>query len=145
MNREDLAENRNPIVLVIDDEEPLRRIVVEALAVFGYDAVAASGAEEAWSIFEETPSLRVLICDVHLGEASGPSLVRELLRERPTLHVIFMSGGLDDLPFRQTDPFLRKPFDLISLRTALANVLERGQARINEKRIEGDRRRSQVA
>jgi two-component system, cell cycle sensor histidine kinase and response regulator CckA len=115
--------DRAPIALVIDDLESMNELVVEALNRFGYPAVGAANAEQTQGIVNSTPSLRVLICDVYLGEVTGPALVRQILRTRPDLKVIFMSGGLNSIPFRRTDPFLKKPFDLKSLRATVETVL----------------------
>ncbi len=126
----------------------MNELVVEALNRFGYPAVGAANAAQTHGIVESTPSLRVLVCDVYLGEVNGPALIRQVLRSRPELKVIFMSGGLNNIPFRRTDPFLKKPFDLRSLQTTIETLLASSDVPCDAEHqlpADGDRRRVRKA
>jgi DNA-binding NtrC family response regulator len=127
-------KNHLPIVLVIDDDAIVNEIVVEMLNCLGYVAVSASNAAETHEIVNTTPSVRVLICDVYLADTTGPTLIREILKTRRDLKVIFMSGALTESPFRRTDPFLEKPFDLNTLRTTVERVLTKSLAALDSDR-----------
>jgi len=112
-----------PMVLVVDDNELVRRFVVYTLHALGYAATTANSAEEAIDIVENNPSLRVLVSDLSLGPISGADLARKALRNRPDLKVVFMADPSEEIPFRHTDPFLIKPFNLYQLRIAVEAAL----------------------
>jgi CheY-like chemotaxis protein len=112
-----------PMVLVVDDNELVRRFVLYTLHALGYAATTANSAEEAIDIVENNPSLRVLVSDLSLGPISGADLARKALRNRPDLKVVFMADPSEEIPFRHTDPFLIKPFNLYQLRIAVEAAL----------------------
>jgi DNA-binding NtrC family response regulator len=128
------------MVLVVDDEESMRQFTVLALNRLGFIALARSDVDGAMEIVNTTPSLQVLLSDICLQSTTGPELVRQVLRNRPELKVVFMSGGFDNVAFRQTDPLLDKPFGLASLRVAIESVLNQSTTPF-EPRITNERRR----
>jgi DNA-binding NtrC family response regulator len=135
----------SPIVLVIDDLDSVTDFVVEALNGFGYPAIGALDGRQTHEIVNTTPTLRLLICDVYLGEVTGPELIRQVMRARPDLKVIFMSGGTESSPVRHTDPFLKKPFDLKTLRSLVVNALTETETKLDgQAPPEGERRRSRA-
>ena len=81
----------------------------------GYTVLVAANADEASLLFEENPSIDLLLTDVVMPGASGPELVTRLVERRPALKVIYMSGYTDDAIVHHgvLDPgiaFLHKPF-----------------------------------
>lgn len=94
-------------VLLIDDEEAVRRAVARILARAGYEVVEASDGAEALAI-ARARSFAVAICDLSLPDVSGVELAAQLTALRPEAHVLFASGhhGLD-LPPAAT--FVQKP------------------------------------
>ena len=117
-------EGRGPAVLVLDDDELVLEFSTRAVRTLGYSTVSANNVENALDLVNRIPSLRLLLCDVLIGQATGPEFVRQALRNRPDLKVVFMSGGFEDVRFRHTDPLLTKPFDLRQLKTAIESVLD---------------------
>lgn len=115
---------RLPNVLVVDDDELTINFVVSALNQLGYAAVGRTNAESAMEVVKTARSLRVLLSDIGLNAGNGRDLVRQALRYRPELKVVFMRGGFNDISFRRTDTVLNKPFDLHILRNALDTVLK---------------------
>ena len=135
--------NDPAIILVIDDMALMNESLVEGLSRQGYPAIGALNAREAQRIVATTPSLRVLLCDICLGDENGPDLIRQILRTRKDLMVIFMSGGFENVRFRSTDPFLKKPFDLKTLARTIENVLlSKPDSTLNQTPLVGDRRRT---
>jgi DNA-binding NtrC family response regulator len=130
-----------PTILVIDDDQSMLDVVVTILNQMNFPAVGRLNADEAIQALEEIPSLRVLLSDVCLESGSGPDLVRRVLRERPDLKVVFMSGGFANIPFRRTDPLVEKPFDRESLRKAMDDALNQTKPGF-ERRKGPDRRRA---
>jgi len=116
------APRRTGKILVIEDEVPLRRLVVKVLKGAGYDVIEAVNGEEALVLASRHPSIDLVLSDVVMPVVSGPELVARLKATRPELVVLFMSGydrALIDQ--KSAANFLPKPF---SPRTLLARVAE---------------------
>ncbi len=109
------------VVLLVEDEAPVRAFAARALRLRGYTVLEAEHAEEALEILEN-PEVKVdvFLTDVIMPGVDGPTWVREALRDRPGVKVIFMSGYAED-SFADTQAripnsvFLPKPFSLTDL------------------------------
>jgi two-component system cell cycle sensor histidine kinase/response regulator CckA len=109
------------VVLLIEDEAPVRAFAARALKLRGYEVLEAANAEEALELLED-PSLHVdvLVSDVVMPGMDGPSCVREARRARPDVKVVFVSGYAEDSLKRGMEglencSFLPKPFSLNEL------------------------------
>jgi two-component system, cell cycle sensor histidine kinase and response regulator CckA len=131
---------KQPLILVIDDDEAVQAFAVDALRVWGYMALGATTPAVALDLIRNLPSLQVVLSDIGLGPVSGPALIRQALRYRPELKVVFMTGGPTDVPVRRTDPVLTKPFSLEDLRAAIEAAL-RQAANAPKRRPAGAERR----
>ena len=85
---------------------------------------------EALQLFEEHPSIDVLLTDVVMPGGSGPELTKRLVERRPALKVIYMSGYTDEAIVHHgvLDPgiaFLHKPFTSEALGRKIREVLDR--------------------
>ena len=78
-------------VLVVEDADGLRELTKRLLETQGYTVVAAANAEEALRLFDENPSIDVLLTDVVMPGPSGPELTKQLIdaaaRAEGDLHV----------------------------------------------------------
>jgi signal transduction histidine kinase len=104
-------------ILLVEDEEPVRRLVKRLLEGQGYRvSVAASGAEALELWFAAGDSFDLLLTDMVMpGGISGPELANRLLELRPRLKVLFTSGYPGNiagkgLELRAGVNFLQKPF-----------------------------------
>jgi two-component system cell cycle sensor histidine kinase/response regulator CckA len=102
-------------VLVVEDAEGLRELTKRLLERQGYTVLIAANADEARRLFDEHPSIDLLLTDVVMPGPSGPDLVKQLVATRPALRVIYMSGYTDETIVHHgvLDPgilFLHKPF-----------------------------------
>ena len=123
------SAGQGTVVLLVEDDDAVRAVLARVLAREGFSLLLAATAGEALRIFEKAPRVpEVLVCDVILPDRPGPELARAILRRRPELPVLFMSGyGHDELERRSDEalghPLLPKPFtpsDLVrSVRAAL--------------------------
>jgi CheY-like chemotaxis protein len=115
-------------VLVVDDEEPVRRLVVEILEDVGYRVAAVDGARAALPYLDD-PSLDLIVSDIRMPETSGLSLLATVRQRRPTLPVILMTGAAGPLARERADAagavVLDKPFTFAELETAVASALHR--------------------
>jgi PAS domain S-box-containing protein len=104
------------VVLLVEDEDNIRRPAVEMLESRGYTVLAAPDAEQALAISERfKESIHLLVTDVIMPGLSGSQLAERLLARRPGLQVLYMSGYPEDAIAHHgiLDPhkrFLQKPF-----------------------------------
>src|SRR5687768_10630784 len=118
-------ETGEPTILIIDDDEDVLNMMVEGLRRFGrHSVIGSSDPQQALQLIATTLSLKLLLSDVQLGSTTGPALIREALRNRPGLVVIFMSGDLGGARIRKTDPILHKPVGLIQVCNVVEGALQ---------------------
>lgn len=135
-------------VLLVEDEDAVRRVAERVLRGAGYDVRSAADADEARRLFDAGPPPELLVSDVILsGAVNGPELARELTARDPSLAVLFLSG----YPRRELegrgghiDPevaLLQKPFTPRALESyALALLAERAAGSAPERAAVGARR-----
>ena len=116
-------------VLVVEDADSLRELTKRILTAQGYTVVTAANAGEAMRVFDENPSIAVLLTDVVMPGVSGLQLTQELVARRPSLKVMYMSGYTDESIVQHgvLQPgvaFLHKPFTAGALRRKLRDVLD---------------------
>nr|WP_257883764.1 ATP-binding protein [Roseobacter insulae] len=109
------------VILLVEDEAPVRAFASRALRLRGYTVLEADSAEAALKTLEDsTLNVDVFVTDVVMPGMDGPSWVREALKERPGVRVVFVSGYAED-SFGETQikipnsVFLPKPFSLSDL------------------------------
>ena len=115
-----LPENRAPsgpeTILLVEDEQSVRRVVREILKSRGYTVVAAEDGRAALQLadgYEGTIDL--LLTDVMMPHVKGPELADELQQRRPGLKVVYMSGYNEESVLGErlrtgNTVLLRKPF-----------------------------------
>jgi DNA-binding NtrC family response regulator len=118
-------------ILLADDEERLRFVVVMMLEELGAEVVAVSDCEKALEIFG-APGRRfdVVLLDLRMKGLGGAAAFREILARDPEARVVLASGVRpdDDLLAeirRRGGAFIEKPFDIDQLARVLAGVLRR--------------------
>ena len=109
------------VVLLVEDEAPVRAFASRALQMRGYTVIEAENAEEALHALEDDAlKVDVFVTDVSMPGMDGPSWVREALRDRPDARVVFVSGYAEE-SFAEAQSqipnsvFLPKPFSLNDL------------------------------
>ena len=117
-------------VLLVEDAEGLRLLATKLLERLGYTVLVAANAEQAFRLFEENPSIDLLLTDVVMPGASGPELTRRLHERTPGLKVIYMSGYTGDAIVRHGVldagvAFLHKPFTAEALGQKVREELDR--------------------
>ena len=117
------------VVLLVEDEAPVRAFASRALRLRGYTVLEAENAEEALKTLEDpTLEVDVFVTDVVMPGMDGPSWVREALLKRPDVRVIFVSGYAEDCLSEgqariPNSVFLPKPFSLNDLTTTVQRQL----------------------
>ncbi|MCB6177233.1 response regulator [Rhodobacter sp. Har01] len=115
------------VVLLVEDEAPVRAFASRALRMRGYTVLEAENAEEALKTLED-PALEVdvFVTDVVMPGLDGPSWVKMALEDRPNVKVVFVSGYAEDCLSEDqsripNSVFLPKPFSLNDLTTTVQN------------------------
>ncbi len=101
-------------VLVVDDEDDVRRLLVDVLRIGAYHVLEARDGEQALKLVEElaTP-LELLVTDIVMPGLTGMELADQLREKHPALKVLFMSGYAERERVRKLhdrEQFIPKPF-----------------------------------
>ncbi len=120
----------NETVLVVEDEETVRDLVVAVLQRHGYRALAAATPAEALELWaKHAGKIDLCVTDVLMPGMNGQALAQRLRRDRPNLHVLFISAYADEEVFHKGllpsgSRFLQKPFSVDAFLKALRASLE---------------------
>ena len=126
---DDLTGN-SAVVLLVEDEEAVRRGGKRMLETRGYTVHEAGSGVEALDIMDELDgAVDIVVSDVVMPEMDGPTLLTELRKKYPDLKFIFVSGYAEDafarnLPADAKFGFLPKPFSLKQLAVAVREMLD---------------------
>ena len=118
-------------ILVVEDEEGVRRFTGVALKERGYEVVEASRGEEALNLFDrEGGEFDLLFTDVVLPDLSGVEVARRLLERKPELKVILTSGYVGEKARWQEIKekgfrLLHKPYSLSDLLRTVREALKK--------------------
>jgi two-component system, cell cycle sensor histidine kinase and response regulator CckA len=122
-------------VLLVEDEELIRRVVTQALELHGYRVVAVEDGRRALAVCERADQpIDLLVTDVVMPSMNGPELVQRVSRLRPRLPVLYISGYTDRALIHQGQrdagtAFLQKPFMPDVLVRKIREVLDRSASR----------------
>ncbi len=117
-------------VLLVEDEEAVRRFAARALESRGYNVLKASTGVEALDVLAtHSDEIDLVISDVMMPEMDGPKLLQQLRKTLPDMKVIFISGYAEEALRRELAEdesfgFLPKPFSLKELASAVKEALE---------------------
>jgi CheY-like chemotaxis protein len=116
------AEPAKIIVLVVDDEEQVRKLTCRILQRAGYGVLSARSGQEALTISRTDGIIHLMLSDVEMDGMNGIELGRKVKVERPDIQVLLYSANFSHAANSEF-PFLAKPFlpkDLVSF---VANAL----------------------
>lgn len=124
---------RGQSILVVEDEEAMRKVTARILRRNGYEVLEAAGADDGLRI-AATKDFDLLLTDVVMPQVSGPDLAQEVLRLKPGVRVLFMSGYSQGVlgPRRGlTDELalIQKPFNEQSLVDRVSQLLDGSSSR----------------
>jgi nitrogen-specific signal transduction histidine kinase/CheY-like chemotaxis protein len=119
-------------VLVVEDDAPIRNLLREFLEAYGYRVLVAGGSAEALQIAGARQGpIHLLITDVIMPGESGVQLAERLVRIRPEVSVLYISGYSNDAisvhgVLKEGTRFLSKPFSRDMLANKVREVLDAG-------------------
>jgi CheY-like chemotaxis protein len=125
-------------VLVVDDNEDVRDVIVAYLDVLGYRALQAASGQDALELLEGgVGTVDLLMADYAMPGMSGTELARAVRGKWPELPVIVITGYADATGF--DDQFdqailLRKPFRINELGTAIEHAVQHSAASASRRR-----------
>ncbi len=112
-------ESTKKKVLVVDDDQVIRDLIISFLSFSGYEVSGAENGREGLDmVMEQPPDL--IISDIHMPQMNGFQLLKEVKEINPDLPVIFITGYAHLRRFfsdqnARADGFLEKPFNLDTL------------------------------
>jgi len=125
----DLSGTTSAVVLVVEDEPPVRMVVVDVLSDLGYTVLEAGDGRAGLSILESTTRIDLLLTDVGLpGGMNGRQLADASRQRRPDLKVLFMTGYADSVvvgngSLEQGMQVMTKPFALDALAARVQGIM----------------------
>jgi signal transduction histidine kinase len=123
------AVNGTETVLLVEDEAPLRSLLRELLEASGYTVLEAGHGADAIAVVREHPGIiHLLLTDLVMPQMTGRELSERVLRLRPGIKVLFMSGYAAGGPPQHEVPsgaaYIEKPFTADALAGALRALLD---------------------
>jgi len=119
------------LILLVDDEKPLRNVLCTILETKGYRVLEAEDARSAMQILDtQTAPVDLLVTDIVMPGMSGPALAKQLNRTRNLRRAVFISGYSENFLEPELDGFpesivLQKPFSAEAFLKSVRMLLER--------------------
>ncbi len=120
--------SRGPLkILVVDDEEPVRKFVDRVLRDAGYETFLAPDGPEALQVAKANAGIDVLLTDLMMPQMNGDELARRMRQQEPKVKVLYLTGYSDRL-FKEKvmlwedEAFLDKPCSVKGLLQAVSMV-----------------------
>jgi DNA-binding NtrC family response regulator len=118
-------------VLVVEDDEKVRKLIVEILGRQGYRVLEASHGEEALLIHEKHDGpMHLVLVDVVMPGMSGSELAKRLASLHPETKILYMSGYTDNAivhhgVLARGVNYIQKPFTVDGLARKVREVLDK--------------------
>lgn len=116
-------------ILVVEDEDMVRQLLIEALKRYGYQVLGAGNSDEAVSLAKGYQGpIPLLVTDVVLPKMDGRELAERLTFSHPEMKVLYMSGYMNDMKNHGTLDedlhFIQKPFTPDALCQRIRQILD---------------------
>jgi two-component system cell cycle sensor histidine kinase/response regulator CckA len=117
-------------VLICDDDDAVRKLLGDVLAIGGYRILLARDGEQARSLAAGVTKLDLLVTDIIMPRTSGAQLAAEVRAEHPDVLVLFVSGCVDPdaLESIAGEEFLAKPFLPAALLKRVRQIVDAREA-----------------
>jgi two-component system, cell cycle sensor histidine kinase and response regulator CckA len=114
-----------PVILVVEDEARVLDLIRDILETAGYAVLTAANGEQALQVSRTFPTtIHLLVSDVLMPKLGGIELCEQILRERPAIKVLLVSGTVEQPP--EGVELLRKPFRAKILIQHVRRILSSG-------------------
>ncbi len=130
------SEDPKPVILVVDDDPSLQKLVVLLLERAAFQPISVFNATDAATVLREQPLPDLLLLDLMLPEVSGIDFLKQLRTKTAfdKLPVIILSALADPAQIREgldagADRYLTKPYLANNLVKTIQEVLKAGRAK----------------
>lgn len=128
--KEKSSDVRTLMILVVEDEEKMQKIIVEILELVGHQVMTAGNGEEALALLQNSDPPDAILLDLNMPVMDGRELFQRLVKQKSFLanRVLFLTGDTLNPNTRNFlnsvgRPFLNKPFTLDELRDAVEKLI----------------------
>lgn len=109
-------KEKNPAVLVVDDEQEMRNMLKKMLSRNGYQVLEAPEGKSALSVLSSNPDIEVVLLDLVMPEMDGSEAFRIIKQRFPDIQIVFLSGQgsiheVVSLIKEGAFDYIEKPFD----------------------------------
>ena len=117
-------------ILLVDDQQEVRRILERMLGTLGYAVLTAGGGDEALALDQSYAGpIHVLLTDLEMPGMDGRQLAKAVQQRRPGIGVLFLSGQLEDedegtFVRDEEGSFLLKPCTTKELSESISRLIE---------------------
>lgn len=113
------------LALVVEDDDDVRRVLLEQMIGLGFSVIEAESGEEALSLLAGIAGIRVVVSDIVMAGMSGRDLARELAASHPGVAVVLVTGFARELAEGGLDgvPVIAKPWEKPDLIRALTTAM----------------------
>ena len=131
-----------PLLLVVDDEPPVLKVIERVAAKAGYDVVMCTSGTEALRVLMRKPADLAMV-DLRMPDVNGLDLLRQIRTSVPSCEVILMTAyanvdsAVEAIKLGARE-YLIKPFDFDRLRQLLTDIREELERRANVIALEGE-------
>lgn len=128
-SEESLPRGRGETILVVDDEEAIRKIAQRLLVMYGYRVLLASHGEEAMAIYRKhRDDIAAVITDMAMPIMDGPTMIMELIELNPDVRIIGSSGLTSNISVTKAagagvQHFISKPYTADAMLKTLKRAL----------------------
>ncbi len=121
--------SRGETILVVDDDPSVRHIIAMSLESYGYRVLEAESGPAALGMCRSHAGhIQMLWTDVAMPGRNGLELARQVMELRPEVHIMVMSGLVDNSiilnsALKPHTPFFHKPFSMEKLAATVREIL----------------------
>ncbi|MCB0193168.1 MAG: PAS domain S-box protein [Anaerolineae bacterium] len=125
---EPVARFGTETILVVEDEEMVRKLVCETLESYGYDVLEALSPTDGLTLASNKSTIHLLVTDVIMPEMNGKEVYHKVAEIHPTCKVLYISGYSSNIighhgMLDEGINFLQKPFTVRDLARKVRNAL----------------------
>ncbi|MGR4972690.1 response regulator [Pseudomonas sp. LARHCG127] len=113
-----------PTILVVEDDDIVRMLIVDVLEELEYQVLEADGCEQALVFLnDDQQDIALMMTDVGLPVMDGRELAKQARLVRPQLPVLFASGYAESIDVPEGMSVIGKPFSIDQLRDKVKRIL----------------------
>ena len=112
------------IILVVEDDDIVRMLIVDVLEELEFKVLEANGCEQALEFLnDEDQYIDLMMTDVGLPDMNGKQLATKVRALRPALPILFASGYAENIDVSDGMQLIAKPFSIDQLRDKVKSML----------------------